>query len=109
MHSRALPLCACPLRLQAASFRLSTEKIFTPLVTLSILINQNPQLAPLRKSFPSIAQQLLDDVRAPKHPYPHPHTSCTHTTPLAHAVVLQQCAWHGMPCCGAAVRWWQDV
>lgn len=47
---------------QAASFRLSAEKIFTPLVTLAILIKQNPQLAGLEAAFPTIARQLLRSV-----------------------------------------------
>jgi hypothetical protein len=48
---------------QAASFRLSTEKIFTPLVTLAILIQQNPDLQQMRKTFPEIASKLMDEVR----------------------------------------------
>lgn len=55
-----LPCCA--VLTQAASFRLSHEKVFTPLVTLAILIQQNPQLALVRKSFPKVAQQLLNSV-----------------------------------------------
>jgi hypothetical protein len=47
---------------QAASFRLSHEKVFTPLVTLAILIQNNPQLASVRKSFPKVAQQLMSSV-----------------------------------------------
>jgi hypothetical protein len=58
---RALLYVAAVLT-QAASFRLSHEKVFTPLVTLAILIQQNPQLAALRKSFPKVAQQLLESV-----------------------------------------------
>jgi hypothetical protein len=52
----------CAVLSQAASFRLSHEKVFTPLVTLAILIQQNPQLALVRKSFPKVAQQLLNSV-----------------------------------------------
>jgi hypothetical protein len=48
---------------QAASFRLSTEKIFTPLVTLAILIQQNPSLTQLRQHFPEVARRLMDEVR----------------------------------------------
>ncbi|WIA08278.1 hypothetical protein OEZ85_007721 [Tetradesmus obliquus] len=46
----------------AASFRLSTEKIFTPLVTLAILIQQNPDLQQMRKTFPEIAAKLMEEV-----------------------------------------------
>ncbi|KAI8471632.1 MAG: hypothetical protein J3K34DRAFT_416719, partial [Monoraphidium minutum] len=46
----------------AASFRLSAEKIFTPLVTLSILIQQNPDFGELRTQFPAIARELLESV-----------------------------------------------
>lgn len=49
--------------LQAASFRLSTERIFTPLVTLAILIQQNPDLQQMRKTFPEIAAKLMEEVR----------------------------------------------
>jgi hypothetical protein len=49
---------------RAATFRLSTEKIFTPLVTLSILIQQNPEVAAIQSTFPSVAKQLLDSVSA---------------------------------------------
>jgi hypothetical protein len=55
-------LCVRDLLLQAASFRLSFEKVFTPLVTLSMLIQNNPQLAAFQKSFPKVAQQLMDSV-----------------------------------------------
>jgi hypothetical protein len=57
-------LCYCCWNLppQAASFRLSHEKVFTPLVTLAILIQNNPQLASVRKSFPKVAQQLMSSV-----------------------------------------------
>jgi hypothetical protein len=48
--------------LQAASFRLSHEKVFTPLVTLAILIQNNPQLASVRKSFPKVAARLMESV-----------------------------------------------
>jgi hypothetical protein len=48
---------------QAASFRLSTEKIFTPLVTLAILIQQNPGLTQMRQHFPEVARKLMDEVR----------------------------------------------
>lgn len=60
-----VPCLAVPCRallLQAASFRLSHEKVFTPLVTLSILIQQNPELASVKKSFPKVAEQLLESV-----------------------------------------------
>jgi hypothetical protein len=48
--------------LQAASFRLSHEKVFTPLVTLAMLIQNNPQLASIKKIFPKVAQQLMASV-----------------------------------------------
>jgi hypothetical protein len=47
---------------QAASFRLSHEKVFAPLVALAVLIQNNPQLASVRKSFPKVAEQLLSSV-----------------------------------------------
>ncbi|GBF87741.1 hypothetical protein Rsub_00452 [Raphidocelis subcapitata] len=46
----------------ATSFQLSAGKIFTPLVTLGILIQQNPSFPALKKTFPSIARQLLEEV-----------------------------------------------
>jgi hypothetical protein len=48
---------------QAASFRLSTVKIFTPLVTLAILIQQNPNLSQMRQHFPEVARKLMEEVR----------------------------------------------
>jgi len=60
-----VPCLAVPCRallLQAASFRLSHEKVFTPLVTLAMLIQQNPEVAAIKKSFPKVAQQLMASV-----------------------------------------------
>lgn len=51
--------------MQAASFRLTVEKAtVTPLTTLSILIQQNPQFASLVEAFPAIGNQLLASVSA---------------------------------------------
>lgn len=60
-HSLTAPRCVT--RAQAASFRLSSEKIFTPLVTLSILIQQHPMFADVEASFFPAARQLLANVR----------------------------------------------
>lgn len=53
------------LLVQAASFRLSHEKVFTPLVTLAILIQNSPQLASVRKAFPKVAAGLMESVSLP--------------------------------------------
>lgn len=48
----------------AASFRLSAERVFTPLVTLGILIEQRPNFKDVAAAFPATAAALLKDVNA---------------------------------------------
>eukprot|EP00878_Enallax_costatus_P013393 GHUV01014005.1.p1 GENE.GHUV01014005.1~~GHUV01014005.1.p1 ORF type:complete len:832 (+),score=111.45 GHUV01014005.1:893-3388(+) len=43
----------------SASFRMSAEKVFTPLVTLSMVIQLDPSVDKLRTVFPGIASQLF--------------------------------------------------
>uniref|UniRef100_A0A383VFW0 Protein kinase domain-containing protein n=1 Tax=Tetradesmus obliquus TaxID=3088 RepID=A0A383VFW0_TETOB len=48
----------------ASSFRMSAERVFTPLVTLDIIIQRYPDVAQLKKVFPEAAKQLFDRVNA---------------------------------------------
>ncbi len=47
----------------ASSFKLSLENTFTPLVTLSIFIRQNTNFPSFAPRFPSIADDVLAQVR----------------------------------------------
>lgn len=87
VHVCAVPYCA--VLCQAASFRLSHEKVFTPLVTLSILIQQNPELASVKKSFPKVAEQLLESVSHTSDPYRRlPYLRCSSS--IGSGVQVQQ-------------------
>ncbi len=47
----------------AASFKLTLEQTFAPLTALSIFVRQNPDYTLLAPRFPSLAGQLLEQVR----------------------------------------------
>ncbi len=48
----------------AASFKLTLEQTFAPLAALSIFVRQNPDYPSLARRFPTLADQLLAQVRS---------------------------------------------
>jgi hypothetical protein len=52
------------LLFQAFSFRVSAEKMFTPLAALSIYAEMYPDVNTVKRNFPIMADKLLEEVRA---------------------------------------------